>query len=367
MSDAYGQALWPVLKANLLDRLQGQSHRARARMGRISAPGQKGRVVWLKAGVTPTSVRLAAELTGALREKRLDIQLVMTFEQEYASEIAPRVQGLRRFGLGYGPCDRPAVVQRVLDRLKPLGVIMIDSIQGPELLRQAGLGGIPVIAYNTPPLGYGVTTACPRDAAQYARWEESGQAQQLLPAADPTTLWVESHTQATLRSMLPASAAVFWWHGPQSRWPHFYHGWQASSLSNDSILFVSLSGGGEWSMDETSPQNFEYSLQRWDRQSFAAGQVIHVDHARWLPAVVSAAWAAHLIQPGQALMWQALAGSLALSDESTPEAVLADWQGCVQAPMQRQQKADANRRCFWEERRRAREVVDVVLQQVFDW
>ncbi|WP_076755208.1 glycosyltransferase N-terminal domain-containing protein [Ectothiorhodosinus mongolicus] len=367
MPDAYGQAVWPVLKANLLDRLQGQSHRARARMGRISAPGQKGRVVWLKAGATPTSVRLAAELTGALREKRLDIQLVMTFEQEYAREIAPRVQGLRRFGLGYGPCDQPAVVQRVLDRLKPLGVILVDTVQGPELLRQSALGGIPVIAYNTPPLGFEVTTACPRDAAQHASWQESGQAQQLLSAADPTTLWVESHTQATLRSMLPAHTAVFWWHGPQSHWPMFHRSWQASSLSDDSVLFVSLSGRGEWALDETVAQSFEHGLQRWDRHSFAKGQIIHMDHARWLPAVVSAAWAAHLIHPGQALMWQALAGSLALSDESTPEAVLADWQESVQAPMQRQQRADANRRRFWEERRHAREVVDVVLQQVFDW
>ena len=367
MPDAYGQALWPVFKANLRDRLQGEPHRARARMGRISAPGQKGRVVWLKAGSTPISVRLAAELTGALREKRLDIQLVMTFEQEYASEIAPRVQGLRRFGLGYGPCDRPAVVQRVLDRLKPLGVILVDTQQGPELLRQCGVCSVPVIAYNTPPLGFGVTTACPRNAAQHASWQESGQAQQLLPAADPTTLWVESHTQATLRSMLPPRTAVFWWHGPQLHWRHFHHAWQASSLASNSLLFVSWVGGGEWSMDETAARGFEYSLQRWDRHSFNSGQVIHVDHARWLPAVVSAAWAAHLIQPGQALLWQALAGSLALSDESTPEAVLADWQECVHAPLQRQQRADANRRLFWEERRRAREVVDVVLQQVFDW
>ena len=220
-SPAYGSRRLAVWRQNLRDRRAGLGARANARMGYLRPPmGEGGKVIWIKGGGSRDSVRLAVELMGAIRQKRLDVRLALTFEADYADILEPRVAGLRKIGLGYGPCDIPRVVRRTLDRLQPLAIVLVDTELHPNLLREAGRRGIHLAAYSTPPGEVPLEAAYPLDEAQAEAWRASGLAVHLASPADPLSLFVETQVDTTLKSLVARGEEgreLWWWHGPRAR------------------------------------------------------------------------------------------------------------------------------------------------------
>jgi hypothetical protein len=376
--DPYGSALWPVLQANLRDHLQRRSGRARARMGRLRAPEGKSPLIWLKTGDTRASVRLGAELMGAIRRKRLDARLVLTFEQEYRDQVLPRLRGMNRFGLGFGPCDRPRVVSRVLDRLKPRGLILVDTLPRRHLVERAVKQGVHVVAFNTGPTTVPVEAAYPRDEITAAQWCDAGLGGILAEPTDPSSLLAESQNQATLLSMVPDGTPIFWWHGPARAWPAMRDAWQASSLGGSALLCASVEPS------DALPAGEGLALSQWTRTSLTAGTLLWVDDPAWWPAVASAALGVHLCGADRDLLWQVLAGSVSLSGDASlraafpwlhpmapelpePGQLIEHWRAEAADPIGSRQRADGGRRRFWEERRRVQGVMDTFLQRVFDW
>ncbi|OBS10866.1 glycosyltransferase N-terminal domain-containing protein [Acidihalobacter prosperus] len=381
-AQGYGGAWWPVLRANWRDRRAGRQAAAAARLGYLRPPRGEGRVVWIKAGGSPESVHLACELLGALRERRLDIRLALTFEHDYPEIIEPRVRGLRKIGLGYGPSDRPAAVRRVMTRLKPFGLVLVDTQPHPNLLRAACAAGTHVIAFNTGPAPLAVEAAYPNDADQANAWRADDHATPLAEPADPMALFVEAQADTTLRSLAAAGhdgLHLWWWHDDSGK-THadaIAH-WRQSGFVDDGILFVS----GQ--PDAPARRQADLTIGDWDRSPLPPGRVVWVDDSRWFAAVASAATAGYLDTQVRATLWQALAGGCALAlgaatrrmrptlpflDDapSRPDDVWADWRTLKTETLAARRRGDLGRRYFWDERRRVQGVMDDFLQRVFDW
>ncbi len=376
--EGYDSRWWPALRADLRDRRHGERARANARRGYLLPPRGEGKLIWFKAGAAPESVLLACELLGALRERRIDVRLALTFEHDYADIIEPRVRGLRKIGLGYGPGDRPAAVRRVMQRLSPFGLILVDTQPHPHLLRAAAQAGTRLVAFNTPPGEVEVEAAYPSDDLQAQAWRDASMARHIADPADPLALFVEAQADTTLRSLAAAgqdALKLWWWHGPGASLEAFVGRWRASPLAADGVLFVSSDDSPAWA-------GADLNISRWQRGPLPAGQVVAVDDPRWVAAIASAIDAGHLETATRRTAWQALAGNSAISfgalrpvavaDVGLPmltdaEAVLHEWQVLHADPVEARRRGDAGRRRFWEERRRAQKVMDEFLQRAFDW
>lgn len=376
-AEAWGPGLWRVWAANLRDRLAGEHARANARNGFLRKPPGRGRVVWIKTGGTPESLRLGVELLGAIRQKRHDLRLVLTFELDDETILAPRLRGFRAVGLGYGPCDRPRAVRRVLERLEPFGLILADTQPHQNLLREAAGRGVHCVAFSTDPWPVPAEAAYPRDPLQRKAWWDAATAQYLAPAADPVSLWVEAQADVTLRALSGAGddGRLWWWHGPGRQAGEWIAAWRADARFRGDRLFVSPSGEGDGVPDTLT------RISRWDRTPLAPGGILWVDDRRWLAAVASACTAGHLHDTGRRVLWQALAGGRPLSASpgvklpaaedlvrcEAPATVLDRWAGYAGDPMGARRDGDAGRRRFWEERRGVETVMSEFLQRVFDW
>lgn len=377
-TEGYGGGWWSALRADLRDRRRGERAKANARRGFLLPPRGEGKVVWFKAGASADSVLLACELLGAVRDRRIDVRLALTFERDYAEIIEPRVRGLRKIGLGYGPGDRPAAVRRVMQRLAPFGLLLVDTQPHPRLLRAATAAGTHLVAFNTPPGTVAVEAAYPCDERQARLWQSSALATHVAEPADPLALFAEAQADTTLRSLAEAgqeSLKLWWWHGPAAGLADFVRHWRSSPLAAAGVLFVS-------SEERDAPAAADVSVSAWDRSPLPPGRVVAVDDARWYAAVASAVDAGHLETATRRTVWQALAGNSAFSigpgqtdgagSDSTPvltdtDAVLREWLELGAAPVEARRRGDAARRRFWGERRRAQRVMDELLQRVFDW
>jgi hypothetical protein len=376
--DGYGSGWWPALRADVRDRRRGERAKANARRGFLLPPRGEGKVVWFKAGGSRESVLLACELLGALRERRIDVRLALTFEHDYADVIEPRVRGLRKIGLGYGPGDRPAAVGNVMRRLNPFGLVLVDTQPYPNLLSGAARAGTHLVAFNTPAADTGVEAAYPCDASQAKAWRDGGTAQYVAEPADPLALFVEAQADTTLRSLAAAGRGelkLWWWHGPVAAAGDFVRRWRSSPLATGGVLFLSSDEGDASAVADLN-------ISRWNREPLPEGSVVAVDDLRWTAAVASAIDAGHLQAAARRTAWQALAGNSAISfganrtvaaadDENATltdaDAVLREWQTLHSEPVEARRRGDAGRRRFWEERRRAQKVMDEFLQRAFDW
>ena len=110
--------------------------------------GERGKVVWIIAGAERDSVRLAVELLRAIRARRLDIRLVLTFEHDYP-ELLALLDDCDKTGWGYAPCDHPKAIARVMARFEPFGVILVGTRPRPNLLA-ALVGHAHMLAVNVP-------------------------------------------------------------------------------------------------------------------------------------------------------------------------------------------------------------------------
>ena len=377
---SYTASRLSVLRQGWRDRLKGEHARANARLGYLRQPQGEGKIVWIKAGGSRDSVRLGAELMGAIRQKRLDVRLVLTFEEDYEDILEPRVAGMQKIGLGYGPCDLPRVVKRTWDRLEPFGVIVVDTTFPENLARQAEAAGTHLIAFNTPPGKGAVEAAYPVDAAQHAAWENAGTAAHVAEPADPHSLFVEAQVDTTLRSLVEGGEdrEIWWWQGPSDAAAAFVSAWRASPLAGSGVLFVSADGAPD-------PAGVaDLTISDWRRAALAGGSVVWVDDPKWYGAIASAANGGHLEEAEQATLWSALAGGSAISIRAgldvlqaslaeklcqidNNQAVLDLWSTYREAPMEGRRQGDVCRRLFWDERRKLQKTIDEFLQRVFDW
>jgi len=391
VSGGYGSARLKLWYHGLRDRLRGEHARANARWGHVRAPQGTGRVIWFKAGASERSVRLAAELLGALRERRLDVRLVLTFEDDYPQVLEQRLAGMKKIGLGFGPCEAPRAVRRMLSRLTPLlGIVCVDAPPGPNLLGEAERAGAHVVAYNAEPARGPVEACYPVDAAMAERLREAGHCDYVARAADPLSQLVEAQVEPSFRALLGGAGepALGWMHLPDPASARAaVRAWRARPWAGQSLLCVSAEACGE--AVEAALRNAgeePVRLSRWSREPAAPGSLIWADEPRWYPALSVSADLIHLAAAPRPVLWQALAGGVAVSfaegalpaslarDEDMDWAVDADleaalerWQAYRTRPPEARRLGDACRRRLWAERRRSAEVVEELTQRMYDW
>lgn len=379
---AYGHEWWPVSRANWHDLRTGLRSAALARKGYLRPPHGEGKIIWIKAGYRPESVNLACELLAALRTYRLDVRLVLTFERDYPDIIEPRVRGLRKIGLGYGPSDRPKAVKRVMERLDPFGLILVDTQPHPNLLQAAIQNHTHIIAFNTPPTDVEIEASFPVDHRQAEEWRIAARAQYLAEPADPFAVWAESQIDTTFRSLTAVGqdeVDIWWWHDDQyESQSEFIHKWRNASLAKQGILVVS----GYPMIDK--PNVADLRISQWQRDGLKTGTVLYVDDRRWFGAIASSANGGYINTSHRNIFWQALAGGSALrfgpsSRElcpqfpgmdnlyKQPKDVLEDWLVLSGEPLIARRQGDEARRYFWNERRRVQCATEIFLKRVFDW
>ncbi len=386
---AYGSnSLW-VWWQGLRDRLQGRHARANARRGFLRPPLGTGRLVWVEAGGDEDSIRLALGALRALRESRLDLRLVLTFEHEYRPLLERDLAGLANTGFGYGPCDTPRVVRRTLRALSPFGVIIAGRRPAANLCAALAETSTRCIALHTPAATTGhFEAAYPADNMQAQSWRQCARADYVAPAADLATLLVEAQVDPNFRGLLTGAASLsLWWllgvrahdTAALAAW------WAASPLRRDSILIVSPADDAR-----DMPRQW-LRVSSWSRSALSAGSILLADDNRWLPAIAAASDAVHVMHARGSPFWQAMAGGCPMSvadlaaavarfnsmPAAQAQALFAGvhafdelerfWRTLQDDPIAARTRADQLRRAFWGERRRASDVNRELLQRVYDW
>lgn len=362
-SDPFGSNRLGLWLADRRDRKAGLLHRVAARWGWLKPMGERGKVVWIIAGAERDGVRLAVELLRAIRARRLDIRLVLTYEHEYPDLLA-LLDDCDKTGWGYAPCDHPKAIARVLERFEPYGVVLVDTRPRPNLLA-ALASRAHLLAVNVPGQ---IDFACERVYAS----NESATAIHQAPVADMHAILTEAQVDPNFKSLVNSNAERHLW------WLHGASPGAAEELAQalfahapQDILFVS----GE------RPHTAAIAMSSWNREPPAGGSVLWVDDNKWLPGIAAAVTAAHLARFDAGVLWQAMAGGAALSRSpgmTLPKAALAEavpemadiaalWFSYRDAPIAARNKADTARRLFWQERRLAESVSRELVERVFEW
>jgi hypothetical protein len=370
--DPYGSSLPALLLADLEDRCAGRSHRANARWGFLRPPS-KGKTVWVVAGSHPRSVRLGAELVRAILQKRLDLRLVFTFEQEYPQVLAP-LAGNPRTGWGFGPCDHPLAVGRALRRLKPLGIVFAGVCPRPHLARASARlpHRLLVAAVRGPQVEFERIYPSTEEEATFA-----GSA--AAPAANLLTLVMPSQVDPNFAALVngPSSRSLWWWHGVD---PQALEGFLApfrAVFPRDPLFVTGLTPRQALKLKLTL-------ISGWERTPLPDGALVAVDDPVWLPAVAAACVAVHFDARDDEHLWQALGGGAAASrrpgiplpktalvstvmEFANPVQVVQAWRAWHQDPRLKRELRNGARQAFWAERRLAGSVRDELLERVFNW
>lgn len=369
----YGAGLWPVWRSVLRDYRVGDGRRARARLGFLTPPDGRGRVVWIKAGAGATALRLGVELLGAVRDRRRDVRIVLTFEQDDPQLLKELMQPWPKIGIGYGPCDRPRVVTRVLARFQPCGIILAETtVPSTNLLSRTRAA---VAAIGAPAVSLPEGMVWPISVANERDWSDHGTPRERMPAADPQARFAEAQVDVVLRVLTGGDErCLWWWHGRSEQWPLWEDAWRRWEHSRTDILVFSLTDAG----DPGGPDAVKVST--WDRQPLPGGTLLHVDDQRWFGAAASAAAAAHLAVPERGVFWQALASGCALTlgadagHARVPAPILSEndqvirrWSELRGDLSRRRAEGDAARRRFWDERRQVDTNLAALMDRVWTW
>lgn len=366
---AYEGHWFSGLWADIADRLQKNHGRANARLGFLHAPAGTGRVLWIKTDGAAPHARLAVEVARAVRERRQDVRLVVTFEEEYQKGWA-QLEKLERTGYGFGPADRTGVTERVMRRLAPAGVIAVGQGLRPELASALTRGQIPCcVLHGLPPEGAIQCYGFPNTLSERQAWKGR-------PQSDAAffSLMAEAQVEPTFSGIAGAHARALWWlPDPEpGTVEERIRSWRQSNLALNDILFMG------------APSADAIPLSAWDRerQPLPRGAVVWVDDERFWPALAASCHGIHLLKPPETLLWAALAGGRVVSAERPADLDLlrpapiapldgrelwAYWQTLIAEPVEGRATADNLRRYFWEERRRAAAVTEILLQMVYDW
>lgn len=357
--------------------MQGNKQRANARLGLVSPPAGKSKLIWIRAGASRDSVLLAAGLMAAIRHKRLDVRLVLTYEEEYRDIIVEQLSGLEKIGFGYACANTVATESRMLKRLNPFAIIFAGNPANESIVR--ALEKQPVahlLNFQTndveglqSEVSYSNTASKPGDERSF----------------EAMTLLMQSQVDTQLGALLKGSKDrhLFLLSGVADVQvlTTILNTWKKSILSESSILCINAVDNAEAITLVVQQQGLSVKcFSQWDRQTAAEKEVFIIDEWRWFAATAASALAIHLFKPDQTTFWQSLASATALSlDEKTHSPVelnlphknaaelISYWESLSQNTFQCRKLGDENRRLFWEYRRDAQEKMDELLQKVFDW
>ena len=109
----------------------------------LDAPG---RPVWIQA-VSVGEVGIALTYIAAAKKQRPDLRFVLTTNTSTAHAIAVKKLSAPDVVL-YFPLDLPCVVRRVLARLRPAALVLVENEMWPNLIRQCAAASIPVHMVN---------------------------------------------------------------------------------------------------------------------------------------------------------------------------------------------------------------------------
>ncbi len=356
--DPFGSNRLALWLADRSDRKQGRISRIAARWGWLTPLGERGKVVWVMAGADRNSVRLAVELIRAIREKRLDIRLILTYEQEYP-DLLILLDDCDKTGWGLAPSDHPLALARAMERLGPYGIIVVNTHPRPNLSKL--LAGQKRVLVVNPPLA--VDFSCERIYNDRTGNDSTADMQAILAQAQIDPNFKSLISQGTERHL-------WWLHGASAETSSALAEQQLSRDAND-IVFVS----------GLRPLKDSLAISTWDRSPITSGRVVWIDDEKWLPAISAAVTATHFAHIDPVVLWQAMAGGAAVScaeqDELPKPALRAAviacgdplplWQNYRANPILTRQAGDNARRLFWQERRQAEIESQELVTRVFEW
>lgn len=384
----YGSALRSLWRRDIRDRMRGDSARANARWGFLTPPRGDAKLVWVHTAADYASTRIGVELVRALRDKRQDIRIALTFERDQP-ELLAKLAGLTKVGYGFGPCDRPRAVARVLKRFEPLGILHVGQAPRPRLSAAAHARRIRTVAVNAPPRGDSRVEVCyPRTENEAAQWRTANAANEIAAPASLLTLVVEAQVDPNFRAVVTGGAdlSLRWLHGvAPAEYDEVLTRWRALTEHVPGILFIGPAQPAALAPLCARKNLPCVGLAQWPRSALAAGSVVAVDDARWLPAIAASAQTIHLQTADASVFWQALASGAAVSfaraeivdahlGRALQARIVADyatlfaqWAQATHEPLALRKQGDELRRSFWHERRRAATAVAELLQRVYDW
>lgn len=361
--DPFGSNRLGLWLADRRDRKNKHISRIAARWGWLKPMGERGKVVWVMAGAGKEDVRMAVELVRAIREKRLDIRLVLTFEQEYADLLA-LLDECDKTGWGYAPCDHPRALARVMQRFEPFGMIIVGTLPRANLSQLIDHREH-VLVVNPP---QSVAFHCER----IYNGETLHDAGKVAPRADMRVILAQAQIDPNFKSLINHGAErhLWWLHGAPTQTSKTI----ATALFNlapADILFVS----GE------RPDMDCLQISLWDRTPVPDGSVIWIDDNKWLPAISAAVTATHLTSIDPVTMWQAMAGGAAISCPDLTALPKTELNAAITACIDpvpiwlayranvilARQQGDIARRLFWQERRLAETMSKELVERVFEW
>ncbi|MCB1094339.1 MAG: 3-deoxy-D-manno-octulosonic acid transferase [Verrucomicrobiae bacterium] len=111
-----------------------------------AATDRSQRPLWIHA-VSVGEVLIAQKLIIEIlrREPELPVVLSTTTSTGYAIAVKNLPSGVQVF---YNPLDLPPIVRRVLDRIRPRAIVLIEAEVWPNLVHQTSREGIPVFLVN---------------------------------------------------------------------------------------------------------------------------------------------------------------------------------------------------------------------------
>jgi hypothetical protein len=342
------------------DRKRNNIARIAARWGWVKPLGERGKVIWVIAGADKNSVRLAVELVRVIREKRLDIRLVLTFEHDYP-ELLNALDDCDKTGWGLAPCDHPRALDRVKERLTPYGIIVIGT--QPRTNLSTLLSQHERVLVVNPPKT--VTYACERI------YNGTGNGE-LAPPADMLAILAQAQIDPNFKSLVNHGIERhLWWLHDDAADSSGALITQFKQQKTNDVLFVS----------GAKPDGDFIAISSWDRSPIAGGRIVWVDDDKWLTAISAAVTATHLVSIDPTILWQAMAGGAAISchqphylpKSSLHEAITACadpatlWQDYRDNPILARQRGDSARRLFWQERRLAESTSEELVARVFEW
>ena len=389
--------MFKALLQSTKDRLQGNKAKANARLGLVRPPEGTGKVIWLVAGETYSSVLMAAALLAAIREKRKDVRLVLTYEQEYQDIIVEHMSGLSKIGFGYHCGDSQYAANQMLTRLSPMSVIIVGTQPKKTFLHVLDKNtSIHKLLFQTNRNYENICKtkhafeACYPDIINYSGTKNKSCEAEYPPMSILTRL-VQSQVDQQLGSMLcgEESDALFHVHNLKPDcFNDLLSSWRSSSKLANSLLAISIYNLTDTDLDKLKASiiasGFEaVKLSDWNQQPLESHQIVIADDNKWYAALCASSKATHVFNTEDFYLWQSLASGAVVTVDNTLaekltffseidsietlDSLTQSWCDLLEDTLLQRKKSDALRKHFWEHRRQAESQMHEFLQRVYDW
>ena len=371
--DPCGKFLPALVYHDLRDRLRGHPGRARARWGAIERPNSPGKLVWVVAGATRDSVRLAVEVSRAILARRLDLSVALTFEAEYP-DLLNTLGASPRIAWGYAPADYAGSMHAVWRRLLPFAVILAGVAPRPNLVRLCEACRHAVLVAPPARVSGHYERIYPTHGAVYDGANSA-------PATDLDVLMLPARAGSDIGRIVDASGGrgLFLWHGTDVAAAKRLFALFRGHLPDEVML---VSGPACQALAQHPAGTLP--LSAWAGAPVPPDKLVLIDDPAWVPVIAADVWAAHFsIGCGEGL-WQALAAGACVSaaQSAVPvapnarlatrciedeNALISAWRELSRDAQHRAAIADEARRAYTAERKVAYDAVTELLDRVCAW